>query len=251
MKLAMKKAFFEFCAETLETARAAESGGADRIELCSDLYCGGITPVPELMAADLRSLAIPVHVLIRPRRGSFVFSPDEYELMHRQIEQAKQAGASGIALGVLLPDGRVDVERTRALFALARPMAATFHRAFDETPDLAEALESVIATGAEYLLTSGGASDVLRGAGFIATLLQQAGNRIHIVAGGGLRLATLAQVVRRSGVYSLHGSLTHENGDVTPGKNEHKLEAAVRQAVQLLRSAYDEASAPVRAIYTP
>ncbi len=247
----MKNVLFEFCAENLEGAHAAESGGADRIEICSNLSCGGVTPDPELMAAGFRSFVVPVHVLIRPRGGNFVFSRDEYQLMRRQIEQAKQAGASGIAVGVLLPDGRVDVDRTRALVALARPLAVTFHRAFDETPDKAEALENVIATGADYLLTSGGAPDVLRGAEIIAALVQQASGRIQIVAGGGLRLASLAQLVRRSGVYSLHGSLSHENGAVSSGANQHKLEDTVRQAVQLLRSQHSELNGSAREIYTP
>lgn len=242
----MNNILFELCAETLEAARAGESGGADRVELCSNLSSGGVTPVPELLAADLRSFTIPVHILIRPRLGSFAFSAEEYQLMCRQIEQAKQAGASGVAVGVLLPDGRVDVERTRALVQLARPLTATFHRAFDETPDLAEALEGVIQTGADYLLTSGGAPDVLRGAEFIATLLQQSASRIHIVAGGGLRLASLSQVVQRSGVYSLHGSLTHENGAVSPPAHYQKLEAAVRRAIQLLQTEFVESAAPAR-----
>lgn len=247
----MKNFLFELCAQSLEGARAAQCGGADRVELCSGLSRGGITPSPGLMAADFRSFTIPIHVLIRPRPGKFVFSSEEYELMGRQIDQAKKAGAGGVAVGVLLPDGRVDVDRTRALVQRARPMTATFHRAFDETPDLSEAVECVIQTGADYLLTSGGAADVLSGADSIAALLQQAGKRIHIVAGGGLRLATLSQVVRRSGVYSLHGSLTHENGVATPGKNHHSLEVSVRQAVRLLKSEAKEMTAPSREIYAP
>ena len=249
MLLSVKNTSFELCAETLETARAAESGGADRIEICSGLSCGGVTPVPELMGADFGLFAIPVYVLIRPRAGNFVFSTREYELMRRQIEQAKKARAAGVAIGVLLPDGRVDLKRTRTLVELARPMAVTFHRAFDETPDLTAALETVIQTGADHLLTSGGAADVLSGAESIATLRQQAGKRIHIVAGGGLRLASLAQVVRRSGVNSLHGSLNHENGAANHGSKLQALESAVRQAVALLESEYQESPSPVQEIH--
>ena len=246
MKSSTKNIFFELCTETLEAARAAAAAGAHRIELCSDLACGGITPSLDLLAADFRSFDIPVHVLIRPRDGDFIFSSHEFQLMIHQVEQAKRAGAAGVALGVLLPDGRVDVERTRELVHLARPMSVTFHRAFDETPDLAEALERVIQTGADYLLTSGGAPDVLRGAEVIASLAKQAGGRIHIIAGGGLRLATLAQVVRRSGLFSLHGSLTHENGAAPSAENQQMLGAAVRQAIQLLSAEYQEITAPIR-----
>lgn len=242
----MTTLLFELCAESVEAACAAQAGGADRIELCSELDRGGLTPGAGLMAASIAAISIPVYVLIRPRPGDFVFSEAEFELMQRQIEAAKAAGASGVAVGVLLPDGRVDVERTRALIELARPMKATFHRAFDETPDLCEALESVIATGADSLLTSGGADEVLRGADSIGSLLRMARGRIHILAGGGLRLATLTEVVRRSGNFSLHGSLTRKNGSRSPEAAQALLEADVREAVRLLRDEYREMSSYAR-----
>jgi len=118
----MKAFLFEVCAESVETAQAAELGGADRIELCSKLPIGGVTPEIELTRAAIRALSIPVHVLIRPRGGDFAFSTDEFDLMRRQIEQAKEAGAAGVVVGVLRPDGSVDVERTRELVKLGRPM---------------------------------------------------------------------------------------------------------------------------------
>jgi copper homeostasis protein len=239
----MMTLFFELCAESLEAATAAESGGADRIELCSALADGGITPDAELTASTVAALTIPVYVLIRPRSGDFAFSAEEFALMQRQIEEAKDAGARGVAVGVLRPDGRVDVERTRILVDLARPMAATFHRAFDETANLGESLERVIATGAEGLLTSGGAQEVLSGAESISNLRRQAGDRIHIIAGGGLRLATLTEVVRRSGSFSLHGSLTRKNGNGSNGAFRESLEMDVREAVRLLRHAFREHSA--------
>jgi copper homeostasis protein len=231
----MKTVLFELCAESVEAATAAQAGGADRIELCSELARGGVTPDPALTVAAIAAVSIPVYVLVRPRSGGFDFSPAEFDLMLGQIEEAQRAGAAGVATGVLLPDGRIDIERTRALVEHARPMKATFHRAFDETPDLCEALESVIATGADSLLTSGGAAEVLRGADCIGSLLRLAAGRIHIIAGGGLRLATLTQVVRRSGNFSLHGSLTRNNGGRSPRAIQARLEADVREAVQLLR----------------
>jgi copper homeostasis protein len=238
----MTRFFFELCAESTEAAWAAEAGGADRIELCSGLDQGGVTPDPELTAASVAAVSIPVYVLIRPRSGDFVFSEAEFAVMERQIEEAKAAGASGVAVGVLLADGRIDVERTRALVDLARPMAATFHRAFDETPNLRESLERVIDTGAEGLLTSGGAREVLGGAESISALLGQAGDRVHIIAGGGLRLATLTEVVRRSGAFSLHGSLIRKNGD-RAGAGNAELVADVREAVRLLRQEFEERAA--------
>lgn len=236
----MRTLLFELCAESVEAARAGALGGANRIELCSDLSCGGVTPIPALMAEDMRALGIPIHVLIRPRAGDFVFSAVEFALMQQQIEQAKKAGASGVAVGVLHADGSVDVERTAELVERARPMAATFHRAFDETPDLSEALERVIETGAVSLLTSGGAPDVLSGAESIARMQEQAGDRIHIIAGGGLRLGKLLEVVRLSGTYSLHGSLSRRNGGLAQEMDMAAIAADVREAVRLLRDEFSK-----------
>jgi copper homeostasis protein len=224
----MTDCLFELCAESLEAAKAAEAGGAGRVELCSRLTEGGVTPPPEMMAAAVQMLSIPVHVLVRPRAGGFVYSPQEFGSMQSQIAIAKSAGAAGVALGILLTDGRVDIDRTSDLVELARPMDVTFHRAFDETRDLEEALEDVIRTGSDSLLTSGGAPDVLTGAESVAALSAQAGERISIIAGGGLRLGSIAELVRRSGVFCLHGSLARDGRGAL-------LEFAVREAVHLLR----------------
>ncbi len=243
----MKMLRFELCVETLSAARVAEAGGADRIELCAGLSVGGVTPCLDLTAAVVKAVAIPVHVLIRPRSGDFNFSEDEFDLMRRQIEEAKRSGAAGAAVGVLLADSRVDITRSRALVELTFPMKATFHRAFDETPNIANALEDVIATGADCLLTSGGEADVLAGAESIARLREQAGERLDVMAGGGLRLDNLAEVVRRTGVSFLHGSLTRRDaGNGTePPRNERTamckptvLEADVREAVRLFHQEF-------------
>lgn len=236
---AMKDFHFELCVESLEAALAAEAGGATRVELCSELSIGGVTPSFDMMAATVKTLSIPVYVLIRPRGGDFIFSADEIDAMPRQVEAAKQAGAAGVVVGMLRADGRVDVERSRALVELAYPMKATFHRAFDETPDQSEALEAVIETGVDCLLTSGGAPDVLAGAESIARLCEQAAGRLDVMAGGGLTLATLVEVVRRTGVSLLHGSLTRKQGQnggtqrVAPGRTV--LESDVREAIRLFR----------------
>lgn len=229
----MKAMLFELCAESLESSLAAEAGGADRIELCTSLAVGGVTPPRTLMVEVLSAVDIPVHVLVRPRSGDFVYSTDELEAMRRQIDAAKRAGASGIATGVLLAGGRVDIDRTRELIEHAHPLDVTFHRAFDLTPNSAEALEDVIQTGANSLLTSGGAPDVLSGASEIRALAEQAGDRIHLIAGGGLRLETLAEVICISGICSLHGSLLRrKNGASGP---THVSD--VREAIRLMHEA--------------
>ena len=246
-EIAMKKLRFEVCVETLESARAAEAGGADQIELCAELWMDGITPPADLIEASIRALTIPVRVLIRPRGGDFCYSAEEFDLMRRQIEQVKQAGAAGIAVGILLPDGRVDVARNRELVELARPMEVTFHRAFDETPHRDDALDDVIATGADCLLTSGGEADMVSGAEVIARLRKQAGTRLDVMAGGGLRLDNLAAVVQRTGVTCLHGSLIRKDVQTGPGspRNEDKaaykpavMEDDVREAIRLFHQAH-------------
>ena len=247
----MKTFLFELCVETLHAAKAAERGGADRIELCSRLDIGGGTPDHGVTKAIIEALSIPVHVLIRPRGGDFAYSGSEFDLMRQQVGQAKSAGAGGVALGVLAANGRVDLERSRELVELARPMKVTFHRAFDETPEQGSTLEAVIETGADCLLTSGGAPDVLRGAESIARLVLQAGDRIRIMAGGGLKLASMGQLLERTGVCYLHGSLTRRvetrNGKIANGHTAAGaadiLEADVRAAVELLHTHF-AATAP-------
>ena len=244
----MKAPFFEVCVETLAAAKAAEAGGANRIELCADLSIGGIYPGHRLMTDTIEALSIPVHVMIRPHGRNFTCSVDEFGQMRRQVERAKESGASGIVFGILHPDGRVDVERNRVLVELAYPMKATFHRAFDATPELNEALESVIQTGADCLLTSGGEPDVLSGADAIGRLRKQARGRLDVMAGGGLRMTNLLEVVRRSGVSYLHGSLTRwrENGGDSKGRASERggtLEANVCDALRLFRLGMEEVHA--------
>jgi len=233
----MSKSFlFELCAESLEAAKAAQAGGADRMELCEQLAISGVTPSIELLRGVLDAVSIPVHVLIRPRGGNFVYTESEFSLMRRQVEQAKAAGAAGVAIGVLLRDGRVDVTRTFELAKLARPMKVTFHRAFDEADDLERALEDVIRSGVDCLLTSGGRANVLAGAEQIGRLQRQAGNRLEVMAGGGLKLANLAEVVRRSGVTCLHGSLSRTRGvgEEIPSHSS-QIEEDLREAIRLLQ----------------
>lgn len=237
-----RSALLEVCVTTVASARAAERGGADRIELCSNLAAGGVSPPPALLASVLRALSIPVHVLVRPRPGDFVFTAAEFDRMCEEVEHARSAGAAGVVTGILLPDGRVDVARTRMLTELARPLHVTFHRAFDETPDVFRALEDVIRAGADTVLTSGGAPDILTGSITLARLRQRADTRLQIMAGGGLRVSNLAEFVRLAGVTCLHGSFTRDSeaSRQSPGR----LEQRVRDASRLLLSMHAEAVPP-------
>lgn len=235
----MKTFLFELCVESLGAAQVAETAGAHRIELCSQLEVGGVTPPLELTRATVEAISLPVHVLIRPRGGSFHYSEEEFAVMCQQTLEAKAAGAAGAALGVLLADRRVDGERTRRLVELASPMKVTFHRAFDEVPELGEALEAVIRSGADCLLTSGGAANVMAGAESIASLRQQAGERLEVMAGGGLRIESLVEVLRRTGVSHLHGSLQRGNVGNASARTQHRVDLAqlaadLRKAVRLI-----------------
>jgi copper homeostasis protein len=203
----MQEMIFELCAETIDACLAAREGGAHRIELCSGLSEGGITPSHGLILDAVERSGIPVHVLVRPRGGNFVYSAPEIDVMRRDILHSKELGAAGAVFGILRPDGRVDVEATRALVQLARPLEVTFHRAFDTTPSLAQALEDVIATGADRLLTSGGQPNVVAGSAALAELVRLAGHRIEIAVGGGLRLQNAALLARATHAKHFHGSL--------------------------------------------
>lgn len=222
---------FELCAETMQACVAARDGGADRIELCSALSEDGLTPSHGLLQEAIAQSGLPVHGLVRPRGGDFVYSPAEIAVMQRDILHMRELGAAGVVLGLLHRDATVDVEATRRLVQLARPLKVTFHRAFDGTPSLEEALEDVIAAGCDRVLTSGGRSDALQGADVLARLVLQAGDRIEVAIGGGLRLANAAELALRTGASSFHGSLSTDRTPTT--EDVGSMVAQLRRAAAL------------------
>ena len=200
----------EAAVETIEEALAAKRAGADRIELCANLGVGGTTPSAGLIASVVQQANHPVLVMIRPRGGDFVYAADEIDAMIEDIDRARPLGIAGIVTGALRSDGSVDVESMRRLMSPASGLPVTFHRAFDVVANRTEALEQVIDLGASRVLTSGGAATALEGAVAIAMLVDQAGERVSIVAGGKIREQNARDVIARTGVREVHARLENE-----------------------------------------
>ncbi len=219
----------EICLDSVESAIASERGGAQRIELCSDLTEGGITPSAGLIQLVRKQVGIEVFVMVRPRGGDFLYTEYEYDVMKYDVMEAKKLGADGVVLGLLDGEGRVDVRRTRELVELARPMEITFHRAFDMSANLSESLAQVIETGANRILTSGGMPTIVQGAHRVTHLIAAAKGRIPIMVGGGLRQENIHEIALCTGATEFHCSLrTRTDSPVAFRNHALKLGAAVR-----------------------
>lgn len=176
----------EICLESVESVIAAEKGGADRVELCSDLFEGGLTPTIGTVKTALKKSNIKINAMIRPRGGDFCYSDEEFEVMKEDIKAFKETGINGIVFGILTPEGDIDVKRSKEIIELARPLAVTFHRAFDMTRDPYKSLEELIKLGVDRVLTSGQEATVPEGADLLEELVQIAGDRIIVMPGCGI-----------------------------------------------------------------
>lgn len=197
----------EVCANSLQSAINAEQARAQRIELCENLEQGGTTPSYGLLALARKHLNIKINVLIRPRSGDFYYSDLEYQVIQEDIKVAKQLGADGIVCGILTPSSDVDVERTKELVELSKPLSFTFHRAFDFTNDPFKALEDVISTGADRILTSGQQPTAIQGVHLIWDLVKSAKGRIIIMPGSGVNADNIEYLIE-TGATEFHMSGT-------------------------------------------
>jgi copper homeostasis protein len=221
-------ALVEISVESLERAVAAERGGASRIELCSALEVGGITPSAELMHAARRAVRVPIFAMVRPRGGGFVYSTAEFEEMKQSIADAGEAEMDGVVLGLLTGQESIDVVRTAELVRAAAPLPVTFHRAFDESADLFAALEDVIETGATRLLTSGGAVTAPEAVAGVAELVRRARGRLIVMPGSGITAGNVTEIVAATGVSEVHAGLSSA---VARDTEAEAFEAEVRRLV--------------------
>lgn len=200
------ESLLEVAANSVASAVAAQQGGAGRIELCSGLELGGLTPSHAQIARARELLRIPLYVLIRPRGGDFLYDDDECETMLRDIEASLTLGCDGIVLGVLDADGNVDLVRCRELIEASKGCGVTFHRAIDVSRDPLQSLEDAIALGCERVLTSGAQASAPAGAGLLAEMVQRAGDRISVMPGAGIDAENIVALRRLTGAREFHAS---------------------------------------------
>ena len=223
----------EICTDSVEGARIAQSAGAYRIELCSGLSEGGITPSPGLISKTREAVNIQVYVLIRPRGGNFLYSDAEFDVIKNDIHYCGQNGCDGVVIGILLPDGSIDRKRCHELVQIAQTysMGVTFHRAFDRSNDLFQALEHIIDLDCERILTSGGYPTAIEGADVLRQLIEQAGDRITIMPGAGVTPENAETLIRTTGLKEIHGTLRssypggmqYRNEKLSHSKSEHTI----------------------------
>lgn len=228
----MKEILLEVCATTPQSVVSAAKGGARRVELCSALEVGGVTPAPALIAMAKSVKGLQIHVLIRPRGGDFCYTDKEKRCIIQDIQEAKRLGADGVVVGALLPDGQIDSSFTRDMRMAAQGMSVTFHRAFDVCAHPKEALEQLIHIGCDRILTSGLHATALEGVQTLKALAAQADGRIIILAGCGINSQNVREIIRLSGVSEIHASakkfikspMTHHNPHVLFGKTVEESE---------------------------
>lgn len=222
----------EVCANSYQSAFYAQQAGAQRIELCEDLSVGGVTPNTKLILKVLKQLSIPVFVLVRPRAGDFVYTDKEFELLKQSILQCKSLGCQGIVSGVLNADATIDLQRTKELIELSRPLAFTFHRAFDSIPDPAMGLEQLIELGADRVLTSGQGQTAEEGIEMLIKLKDLAAGNIVILPGSGINPQNAA-LFKENHFSEIHSS-ARKKSKVLLNQHEHSDQLIIAEILNII-----------------
>ena len=200
----MAHVLLEICCGSIDDAIEAEKGGADRVELCSALFLGGLTPSLGTIQEAKQRLKIPIMVMVRPRGGGFAYSEAEMASMERDAEAAVENGADGVVFGILRSDGGLDIPRCKRIRQLIGKRQAVFHRAFDVTPDPFKTLEQLVDMGVKRILTSGQKDSVAEGVELIKKLIERAADRIEILPGGGIQAWNVKEIVERTACRQVH-----------------------------------------------
>jgi len=246
----------EVCADSVQSAVAAQEGGADRIELCSGLVIGGLSPSPALFKQIRKYTDLKIRTLLRPRFGDFCYDDYEFQTLKEEVEMFRELGADGVVIGMLNPDGTLDMERMEVLVNAAGDIGITLHRAFDVCRDPYEALEQCASLGIDTILTSGQKSSAWEGRGLLAELAEQAAGRVEILAGAGVNPGVIEKLAGCTAVRAFHMSgkkvmdsrMEFRREGVPmgiPGFSEFEIwqtdREQVRRAVQVLQSLPEEA----------
>ena len=213
----------EIACFNVESALIAANAGADRIELCADITTGGITPLLEDFISLKNKVTIPIYVMIRPRGGDFVYNEEERNQMITAITLFKKAAVDGFVFGALTQDNEIDIDSNKSLVALANPLPCTFHRAFDVTANYSDSLEKTIQCGFTNILTSGSTANALDGKEVLANLIIQAGNRINIICGGGVRSTNLPEIKQHTNGNYFHSAAITDDSAIANGEEIKKL----------------------------
>ena len=240
----------EVCADSVRSAIAAQEGGADRIELCSGLVIGGLSPTPSMFREVKRNTDLRIRVLLRPRFGDFCYDEYEFRTLKEEVEQFRELGADGVVIGILKPDGRLNMEQMAELAKAAGGMGITMHRAFDVCRAPFEALEQCVSLGIDTILTSGQKRSAWEGRELLAKLVERAGGHLDILAVAGIRPDVIPELAACTGIKSFHlsGKMVIDSRMEfrregipmgIPGSNEFEIwqtdEEQVRRAAEVLK----------------
>ena len=202
----MEKFILEVCADSVESVLAAEKGGADRIELCGNVVIGGTTPSESLFREIRRHSDIKIHALIRPRFGDFCYTEYEFDIIRSEVRRFRELGVQGVVIGMLRPDGSLDVEHLAQLMEEAKGMSVTLHRAFDVCRDPFEALETAKELGVNTILTSGQRKSAKEGVEILKQLALKADGKVDIMAGAGIDADAIRYLAPKTGITTFHMS---------------------------------------------